>query len=244
MSQTQKAKLLVDFCSYEAAKWAVEHWHYSKTMPRSKMNTIGAWEDNNFIGAIVFSYGATPQIGSPYGLKQTEIVELTRVALTLHQTPVSKILSLAIKILNKLNPDLRLIVSFADMEQLHYGTIYQATNWIYAGTTTPGRVGFVVNRKKVHTRTIGSKPGGVQSLEWVKAHLDRGATEWIGTIKHRYLYPLDRAMRKQIEPLSKPYPKRDMRPADGGNLATSEAGRFDSDQAAFIDTGQQPVKVT
>jgi hypothetical protein len=26
--------------------------------------------------------------------------------------------------------------------------------------------------------------------------------------KHRYLYPLDDAMRKQIAPLSKPYPKR------------------------------------
>ena len=37
--------------------------------------------------------------------------------------------------------------------------------------------------------------------------------------KHRYLYPLDAAMRAQIEPLRKPYPKR--------------AASIDSDAAGF-----------
>ena len=200
--------LVVDWCSYEAAKYAVMHWHYSKRMPRSKMNMTGVWEDGEFIGCVVFGYGATPQIGSPYGLNQYEIVELTRVALKAHRHPVTQVLKRAIRLIDGHNKGLRLIVSFADTEQGHLGVIYQAGGWVYAGTTKPGRVGFIVKGKKVHTRTIGLKPGGVQSLDWVKQHLDPRATEWIGAIKHRYLYPLDRAMRRQIVPLAQPYPKR------------------------------------
>lgn len=200
--------LKVDWCSYQAAKFAVTHWHYSGSMPRSKMNTIGVWENGAFIGAIVFSYEATPQIGSPYGLAQIQVVELTRVALTFHIGSVTQFLKYAIALMKKKSENLRLIVSFADTEQGHLGIIYQASNWLYAGAIKPGRVGFIVNGKKVHTRTIGSKPGGVQSLKWVRANLDPSASEWTGVTKHRYLYPLDRAMRRQIESLSKPYPKR------------------------------------
>ena len=208
MNSSQKTDLVVDWCSYEAARYAVMHWHYSKQMPRSKMNTVGVWEDSEFVGTVVFSYGATPQIGSPYGCNQYEIVELTRVALKAHHHPVTRMLKYGIALLRRHNPGLRLLVSFADTEQGHLGVIYQAGGWIYAGRTKPGRVGFIVKGKKVHTRTIGLKPGGVQSLQWVRKHLDPNATEWIGDTKHRYLYPLDRAMRCQIAPLAQPYPKR------------------------------------
>lgn len=204
-----KTDLRLDWCSYEAAKYAVEHWHYSRCMPKSKMVRVGAWERDKFIGCVIFSYGATPQIGSPYRLTQFEICELTRVALSKHETQTSRVLAGAIRMLRKQSPGIRLIVSFADGEQNHIGVIYQATNWVYTGTTKPGRVGFVIKGKKTHTRTIGSMPGGIQSLAWVRDHIDKNATEWKGVEKHRYLMPLDDAMRKQIEPLRKPYPKRE-----------------------------------
>ena len=200
--------LHLDWCSYEAAKYACLNWHYSKSIPKSKLVKVGAWENGEFIGCVIFSYGATPQIGSPYKLTQYEICELTRVALKEHTAPTSKIVSRAIKMLKNQSPGVRLIVSFADAEHNHIGVLYQATNWVYAGTTKPGRVGFVIKGKKTHTRTIGSMPGGVQSLQWVKKHLDRKATEWMGITKYRYLMPLDDEMRKQIEPLRQPYPKR------------------------------------
>jgi len=232
--------LVVDFCDYKAAKWAVEHWHYSKKMPRSKMNTIGAWGNGEFIGAIIFGYGATPQIGSPYGLTQFEIVELTRVAFTKHNQQMSKYLNIAIALLKRHNENLRMIVSFADTEQNHIGVIYQASNFIYAGTTKPSRVGFIVRGEKVHTRTIGLKRNGIQSLDWVQKNLDKRATEWIGTEKHRYLYPLDKKMRRQLLPLAQPYPKKEtMRPVNGDNLATSQAGRFDSDPDALTNLVMQ-----
>jgi len=76
--------LHLDWCSYDAAKYAVHNWHYSERMPSGKLLRIGVWEDDDFTGVIIYSRGAAPNIGSPYDMEQTEICELTRVALTDH----------------------------------------------------------------------------------------------------------------------------------------------------------------
>ena len=200
--------LRLDWATYEAAKYACRHWHYAGKIPRAKLVRVGVWEDGSFRGVVIFSYGATPKIGSPFGLRQTEVCELTRIALRRHRSPVSRIIKIALKFLKESNPGIKLVVSFADTEQGHHGGIYQASNWIYAGTTKPGRVGFVIKGEKVHTRTIGAR-GGVQSLRWVRENLDPRAEEWLGSPKHRYLMPLDEQTRERVRPLSRPYPKRE-----------------------------------
>ena len=40
--------------------------------------------------------------------------------------------------------------------------------------------------------------------------------------KHKYLFPLDDAMRKQIEPLRKPYPKRERGEIDNAPQSNAE----------------------
>lgn len=203
------AELKVDFCSYEAAKWAVEHWHYSKQLPVGKSVNIGAWEQLKFVGAIHFRNGANRNMSSPYGLTQWECIELARVALGTHISPVSQIVTMAIRLLKSHNPNLRLIVSFADPAKRHLGIIYQAMNWIYAGET--GEVHqYCVGGKWYHQRSVissdWSKVSGIDYKKLPRRNMPG---------KHRYLYPLDRAMRRQIEPLAKPYPKRDMRMTNG-----------------------------
>ena len=120
-----KAILKLDWCDYKAAKYAVEHWHYSKVLSVSTNVYIGVWENSKFIGAIIFGRGANKNIASPYGLTQTDVCELTRVALSKHVNPVTRILAIAIKLLKKQSPNLKLIVSYADPQQNHYGGIYQ-----------------------------------------------------------------------------------------------------------------------
>jgi len=178
-------------CSYKAAKYAVEHWHYSKSMPAGKTVKIGVWEDNKFIGCVIFSRGANPNIGKPYGLKQTEVCELTRVALNKHETPVTRIIKIAIKILKKTNPNLQLIVSFADMNQNHLGKIYQAGNWIYTGIAKSTPLYYYKGRW-IHQRS-----GFYKGVTKTKKQKD----------KYRYLYPLTREMKNKILSLAKPYPK-------------------------------------
>ncbi len=106
--------LVIDWASAEAVEYACTHWHYSRSVPVSTSVKIGAWEDDRFIGIVLFSRGANRHIGNPYGLTQTECCELSRVALRDHRTPVSRIVMLAVKFLRKASPGLRLIVSYAD----------------------------------------------------------------------------------------------------------------------------------
>jgi hypothetical protein len=194
--------LKVDFCSHEAAKYAVEHWHYSKVMPSGKVVKFGVWEDGKFIGAILFSWGANRNIGNPYGLTQMEVCELTRVALDAHISSVSQIVSVSMKRLRVQSPGVRLIVSYADPQQSHVGIVYQAMNWIYEGTSRP-QAAVIVGGKVLHKKTAQGRYGTIKGL------VSSGIT-----FKHKYLYPLDKAMRRQIEPLAKPYPKR----ADVGEI--------------------------
>jgi hypothetical protein len=82
--------LTVAPCDFAAAKYAIMHWHYSRTVPKGKLVTFGAWEDSQFIGAVVYGRGVSDNLGTAYGLDQTEVCELVRVALTAHRK-VSKL---------------------------------------------------------------------------------------------------------------------------------------------------------
>ena len=80
---SSKPTLRLDWCSHAAAKYAVEHWHYSRKLISTYTRPVylGVWEGNRFSGAIVFSHGVNKNIGSPYGLHNFSCVELVRVAL-------------------------------------------------------------------------------------------------------------------------------------------------------------------
>lgn len=200
-----KADLRIDWATHEAAKYACENWHYSGCLPAGKLVKVGAWEHGKFIGVVLFGRGATPNLGRPYQLGQDECVELVRIALTKHDSPVSRIASLAMKFLSKANPKLRLIVSFADQSQGHHGGIYQAGNWIYNGQGDPAKF-YMIRGKLTHPRSIGAK-GLVQNIHGARM-IDPNATVVDVPGKHRYLMPLDLEMRERILPLAKPYPKR------------------------------------
>ncbi|MFV8916529.1 protein Mom [Serratia fonticola] len=200
--------LTVDWATHKAAAHACLNWHYAKAVPVGKLVKVGAWEDGQFIGVVIFSRGANNHIGQPYSLKQDQVCELTRVALRDHKSPVSQILAKAIKFLAAVCPGLRLIVSYADKDQNHHGGIYQATNWIYEGLVGAGTLGaFIVKGKKVHPRSVAAK-GVKQSIDAVRQHLDPNAQEFKTSGKHKYLMPLDKKMKKILIARHKPYPKR------------------------------------
>lgn len=209
-----KVDLKIDWASHEAAKYACLNWHYAKAVPVGKLVKVGAWENGNFIGCVIFGRGANNNMLKPFGLNADEGCELVRIALNKHLSPVSKILSLSLKFLKKQSTELKLVVSYADADQNHHGGIYQATNWIYDGLKNAGTMGaFIINGKKTHPKSVHSK-GIKQNINAVKKHLDPNATIFITKGKHRYLMPLDNEIKKQIQLLAKPYPKRDKQAID------------------------------
>lgn len=197
-----KVDLKIDWATYAAAKYACEHWHYSKTVPVGKRIMIGVYEKNKFVGVVIFAWGMNNKLVQPYGLKMIEGCELARVALSKHTTPVSRIVAISIRFLKKHCPNIRIIVSFADPTEGHHGGIYQAGGWIYSGKT-PQSFEWVLNGKRLHKRNYTGK-----GFRKNKTPIPHFAVKRQTQGKHRYLYPLDAAMREQILPLAKPYPKR------------------------------------
>jgi len=158
--------LKIDYCSYEAAKYAVEHWHYSKCLPGAGSIKFGVWENDVFIGCVIYSRGANKNINRPYGLDSNEVCELARVALNKHKSNVSQIVSYTIRKIKKDFKNMKLIVSYADSDKGHIGKIYQAMNFIYEGLFAK-ESGIIVNGKLTHRRSVNSKYG-TSSLEILK----------------------------------------------------------------------------
>ena len=196
-----KPQLKIDWATHEAAKYACVNWHYSGCLPVGKLVKVGAWENGKFIGVVLFGRGANKSLGEPYGCDQTESCELVRIALTSHITPVSKIMSLALKWLKKTNEKIKLVVSFADTEVGHHGGIYQATNWVYDGLTNSADE-YLYKGKRWHGRAFRKSHGSHLN------YMNKGLQIVRGAQKHRYLMPLDADIKQRILPLSKPYPKR------------------------------------
>lgn len=204
--QLPSPALVIDWCSHQAAKYAVEKWHYSGSLPPPPMVRVGVWEHGKFIGCVLFARGASPALLKPYGLDQTQGCELVRVALSKHEAPVTKIVAAAIAKLKAAMPDLQLIVSFADPAQGHAGTIYQAGNWIYNGET-PASVEYIGPKgKRWHGRMVSKT--GIATVYGKKRRVLRTdqCTKVKCPGKHRYLMPLNKRMRRQLQKISQPYP--------------------------------------
>lgn len=198
------------------------NWHYSKSIPVPPLVKIGAWEDGVFIGVVIFSRGASSNLMNPYGLKNFEGCELTRIALNKHQSTVSQIMSKSIKLLKKTNEGLKLIVSFADPHEGHHGGVYQATNWIYTGISQ-GSIQYTYNGKNIHSRQISEKGWNIQQGVKRKT-LKPSQCDKLKKVKHRYIFPLNKKTRKKVLVLSKEYPKRNEHGEIMRTRTTSEIG--------------------
>jgi hypothetical protein len=194
--------------SARAARFAVERWHYSHSMPMPPLAPFGVWESGRFIGVVLFSRGANRHAGNRFGLTPMQVCELTRVALTTHATPVTQILAAAIRQLREVSPGLRMIVSYADPAQGHHGGIYQAGNWLYLGATPP--VNAYRERstgKLLHSRVV--TPEGILRQFGKLTHgLRKDQCDPVKLPgRHRYVLPLDRQMRRRLVRLAQQPPK-------------------------------------
>lgn len=111
------------------------------------------------------------------------------------------------------------VVSYADSEWGHVGIIYQATNWIYTGSTISHDCAYLVNGKRIHPMTLRDM-GITAPKKWAKEN----GVEIIKPLpKHRYFYFAGnkKEKSKMIECLnyevvsSYPKPKENHRYDDG-----------------------------
>lgn len=193
--------------STEAIRYACRYYHYAKSVPQVRLGYSVFNAANEWCGVILFSNGTNQHIGSSFGLVQGEVVELVRVALNGKQECTSMALSMSLKILKVDAPAVKIVVSYADRNQNHIGTIYQATNWYYIGEFASER-GIMLKGKLKHRRSINSKYG-TSDISWLREHVDPNAEVITGKTKIKYAYPLNRRYFKLVRSMAKPYPKKE-----------------------------------
>jgi hypothetical protein len=184
--------------SKKAVQYACIKFHYAKVVPAqyigySVFNDLGEW-----CGVILFGGGAGAYMGKPYGLNYGQYLELTRMALNGKQESTSKAMSIAIRLIKKDCPTVKLLISYSDKGQNHYGTIYQATNWYFVEENESSGKDYFYKGKWRHDRTLNEYPK--EFLSKLESRKRSG--------KRKYIFPLDKSFIHLCKGLSKPYPKQ------------------------------------
>ena len=195
--------------SSKAVRYACLKFHYAKRVPVARISYSVFNNNGEWCGVICYGSSAGDKIAKHFGLVQGQLCELVRVALNGKQETTSKAVAISLKLLKKQNPLIQLVVSYADRDQNHIGTIYQATNWIYLGQTDKYSAGFIINGKQYHRRSVSVKLKGKKlTLENIKKYLDKNATEFISKGKRKYIQVFDKKQREKYIKKSKKYPKK------------------------------------
>jgi hypothetical protein len=193
--------------SMRSARYAVEQWHYSHALPASPGQAVGVWEDERYRGAVIVGRGANRHAAAWFEVHRFQCAELVRVAFECHDRPVSQLVPPALRLIVSHAPALRVLVSFADPTQGHVGGIYQAMNWTYLGVATPGRGWRQRSTGKVLHNRVVSESGWVQVYGRRVRGVRQDECDMIELPgKHRYAWPLDRPMRRQLAAMAQPYP--------------------------------------
>lgn len=129
-----------------------------------------------------------------YAEDESQIVELKRLC-CIDNTPKnteSFFIGKTLKWLKR-NTSIKTIISYADSNYNHEGTIYKATNFEYKGLTQKTKV-ILYNGKKYHDKTLRVKHNGIikpYAVE-IKKALEEGKAEWDERKgKHIFLYNLE-----------------------------------------------------
>lgn len=192
----------------KAIKYACENFHYAGKQPAVVKKAYNIYNDSNdWCGCIVYNYPKGKHIAN----RMTDCYELIRVALNGKQEQTSKAVSMTIKDIKKNNPEIKLLISYADTDQGHNGTIYQATNWYYIDKRKTGDCYQDPKTGKLyHARVLSNTGLKKQFGRVVRVKTMDSMTRIKKGYKHLYYYPLTKELKEVCEQIKKPYPKKDI----------------------------------
>ena len=200
----------LEIASSKAIKYACINFHYAKAVPTYSIG-YSVFENNVWCGVVLFGGGASVNMPTKFNLRNGQYLELNRMALNGKQSSTSKVLSIAIKLIKKECPTVRMLFSYADKGQEHKGIIYQATNWYYIENIESSGTEYLLNGIWKHDR--GRYNWGVDFKKLPKRKKAG---------KHKYIYPLDKSLIPLCKSLSKPYPKQAVEVHELNNSHSSE----------------------
>ena len=159
-----------------------KHWilniHYAKRLP-SISYAYGLYRHNEMVGMVSYGTPASPSLckGICGEEHRSDVIEQNRLVLRDNlPNEASFLVSRSLKML----PTPKVVVSYADTAQDHAGIVYQATNWLFTGTT-----------KK---RTDMAGKDGKHS----RHHLGDRTNRINRSAKHRYVYFIGTKKEKKV----------------------------------------------
>ena len=173
----------------------IEKWHYSNSINGCIADYCYALYDTNDVmkGAMFFGRMAMANQWKRFSKNPEDVIELRRLC-CVDDTPRNAESYFIGKCLKLLRKDWRkgTVVSYADKEYGHAGTIYKASNFKMVGEIKGARV-IVWGDKKYHDKTIRTKYKGELKpfAKRVKNALDDGEAFYKKTAgKYTYVYNL------------------------------------------------------
>ena len=135
--------------------------HYAKRWP-SISYAFGLFDGDELIGVV--TYGTPPSAPLRRGIAGDayigDVLELNRLCLRHNRkNEASMLVGRSLKML----PKNKIVVSFADTEQGHVGSVYQAANFIYCGLSAKRTDWKVKGLEHLHGQTIADEFRGVKN---------------------------------------------------------------------------------
>jgi len=203
-------------------KWSLCRVAYGIFYKTELVNEFINFNSEKLIGVCVYGQpaGRSAAMSICDLIKINEVLELTRlwIADGYGKNIESYSIGQSVKLIRRDFPKMKCIISYADGEQSHKGTIYQATNFLYQGCSSVALMpNYSVslsghpNYNWIHSRTVSSRWGS-HNVEHLKKSI--GKTFWRKkeSNKHRYiLFISDKVNNKKFIKNLKhpviPYPK-------------------------------------
>jgi hypothetical protein len=121
--------------TYKDTKPFILNIHYARRMPSISF-AYGLFNHDELVGVVTYGSPASPPLCRGVAGEQNKhlVLELNRLVLKYNlPNEASRLVGASLKML----PRPRIIVSYADTAQDHNGTVYQACNFLFTGTSKP-----------------------------------------------------------------------------------------------------------
>lgn len=189
--------------------------HYSRR-PSVFWEAFGLVECGMVVGVVVYGQPSPPIQRYAFRDRDFRLYELTRLVV---QTSTKNAASMLIgRSLQMLSIQPAAVISYADTEHAHAGIVYQATNWIYTGSTVSHDKAYIIDGKRTHPMTLRDR-GITDPGRWAKEH---GIETLPPMEKHRYFYFVGNKRQKRemaarlVYPVVDGYPKCNQQRYDDG----------------------------
>jgi len=183
-------------------------------MPGGTRLAFGVFTGHRLLGALTLGVGPSNVHRLVDGAEPDDCLTLTRLWLSdeLPKNSESRVIGLSLRALRR-HTDVKFVVTYADPAVGHVGSIYQATNWLYTGTSQATALLDLGDGVLQHSRSL-AHAYGTHSRAHFAAHgvKVRCVPQ---SAKHRYIYFLDRAWRSRLRVPVLRYPKKG-KPGEGG----------------------------